>query len=119
MSLGQIKQAVASLYTGRATVYTAGYVKNEHGAQERSWSAVYTDIPCRLSFDRKVPNDQDTTGLVIQDITMLCDPSYEIPPGSKIDITQNGRTRTYECSGPSAVYESHQEVELTVHRERA
>ena len=119
MSLGQIKQAVASLYTGKATVYTAGYEINGHGAQERSWSVVYENIPCRLSFDRKVPNDQDTTGLIIQDITMFCDPSYSIPPGSKIVITQNGQTRTYECSGPSAVYESHQEVELTAHRERA
>ena len=119
MSLGQIKQAIESLYSGKATVYTVTYQKNSHGAQERSESALYTDIPCRLSYDRKVSNDQGTTGAILQDITMYCDPSYNIPPGSKIVITQNGATRTYECSSQSAVYESHQEVELTVHRKKA
>lgn len=119
MRLGQIKRATESLYTGTATVYMAGYEKGAHGAQERTRAVLFENIPCRLSYDRKVPNDQDTTGAVIQDVTMFCDPSYIIPPGSRVVITQNGRERSFDCSGQAAVYESHQEVELTVLREKA
>lgn len=119
MSLGQIKRAIESLYTATATIYTTTYTKNSHGVQEKSRQPAYEDIPCRLSYDRKVANDQDTTGTIVQDITMFCDPSYDIPPGSKIVIAQNGRERTYKCSGQAAVYESHQEVELTAYRKRA
>ena len=119
MSRGAIKQAIESLYAGKAKVYTTSYVTDAHGAQKRSQSVLYDAVPCRLSYDRKVPNDQDTYGMIIQDITLFCDPSYAIPAGAKIDITQNGRTTTYECSGQAAVYESHQEIELTALRKRA
>lgn len=121
MSLGQIKQALQTLYTGTATVYTYGYVTDERGAEVMSEEATeaLTDIPCRLSYDRKENNEQNTVGTIVQDITMHCDPSYDIPAGSKIVITQNGVTRTYKCSSKPAVYESHQEVELTAYRERA
>ena len=117
--LGQIKGALQHMYIGTATVYGYSYTTGEHGAEVKTQTALFTNIPCRLSYDRKVANDQDTHGQILQDITMHCDPSYNIPPGSKIVITQNGRTRTYKCSSQAAVYESHQEIELTAYRERA
>lgn len=119
MSLGQIKQAIESLYTGKATIYTAVHEKNAHGAQDQSWDVLYEEIPCRLSYDRKAANSQDTYGAVDQDVTLYCDPSYIIPAGAKVKVVQNGAERTYECGSDPAVYESHQEVELTAYRKRA
>lgn len=119
MSLGQIKKELQTLYTGKATIYSYSYATGEHGVKQKGDIPILTDIPCRLSFSRKAENEQDTTGSIVQDITMYCDPSYEIPSGSKIVITQNGVTRTYKCSSDPAVYESHQEVELTAYRKRA
>ena len=119
MSLVQINTEPATLYTGKATIYSYSYATGEHGAKEKSLTPILEDIPCRLSFSRKAENEQDTAGSIVQDVTMYCDPSYEIPSGSKIVITQNGVTRTYKCSSDPAVYESHQEVELTAYRKRA
>ena len=119
MSLGQIKKELQRLYTGKATVYVYSWETDKNKVQKKTCTAILTDIPCRLSYDRKVNNEQDTTGDILQDITMICDPSYNIPAGSKIVITQNGATRTYRCSSDPAVYESHQEVELTTYRKKA
>jgi hypothetical protein len=117
--LRSAKEAARMLYTGSATVYNYAYAKNEHGVDVKQEYIVFKDIPCRLSYDRKAVNSQDTVGDEVQDITMFCDPEYDIPAGSKIVITQAGVTRKFKCSSPAAVYESHQEVELTVYRGRA
>lgn len=119
MSLGQIKSALEQLHTGTATVYGITYSTGEHGAEVAEEAPVFEDIPCRLSYDRKVSNDEDTYGRIIQDITMFCDPSYTIAPGSRIVITQNGVSREYRSASQAAVYESHQEIELTAFRRRA
>ena len=117
--LKSIKDAARMLYTGSATVYNYRYTKDEHGVDGKSEYIVLTGIPCRLSYDRKSPTEQDEAGNEVQDITMFCDPEYDIPAGSKIVITQAGAVRKFQCSSPPAVYESHQEVELTVYRGRA
>ena len=119
MNVEQTKRELQRLYTGRATVYAYSYEKGNHGSQVKTTQVLYEDIPCRRSYDRKVVNDQDTHGLIIQDITMYCDPDSVIPSGSRTAITQDGRTEAYMCSSQPAVYECHQEVELTAYRERA
>ena len=119
--LPDISTYLEGLYTGLATVYGFGYTDNGHGAKvlNASQTAVYTDIPCRLSYETKEPSAQDNFGNLEQEIVMFCDPSYTIAPGAKISITQAGITQDYECAGLRAMYLSHQEIRLTAHRKRA
>ena len=121
MGIPNIKSAVESLYTGTASVYDFAYVDTGHGAKKLSSepTQTYKDIPCRLSHKALSPNEQDRYGNVEQETVMYCDPSYAIKPGAKITITQAGATTEYECAGLRAMYESHQEIRLTVFRRRA
>ena len=42
-----------------------------------------------------------------------------LPSGSKITVTQNGKTTDYCLSGESAVYTSHQEIALELFEDYA
>ena len=43
-------------------------------------------------------------------------PEVYVPPGSVIEVTQNGITRKYKHSGISAVYTNHQEIVLEAYK---
>ena len=88
-------------------------------------TTLFTNKPCRLSFISAPPSDKlasfsnnlihsDTprAHFVDQQIKLFIDPALDIPPGSKISVTQNGLTQYFKSSGAPAVYSSHQEIEL-------
>lgn len=109
-----VRQAVERLYTGIMTVTEYKSVKNSAtkitSKQEQD---VLTDIPCRLSFTSS--NSAELQGGVStrrQTVKLFCAPEFIIAPGSKITVTQNGRTTSYKQSGEAAVYTSHQEITL-------
>lgn len=121
MGIPNAKKAIERLYTGVADVYDFRYTDTGHGAKTLSSEPekVLEGIPCRISYEIKEDNDQDSYGDVRQEITMFCDPSYEIKPGARIEVTQAGATQEYECAGLRAMYVSHQEIRLEAFRERA
>jgi hypothetical protein len=46
-------------------------------------------------------------------------PEIVVKPGSKLKVTQAGRTECYVRSGEPAVYGSHQEIVLELWKEKA
>ena len=121
-----LKAAVESLYSGRCTVTATTPTFDEITKQTtHTDTTLFTNQPCRLSFISATPSDKlvslsnnlihsDTprAHFVDQQIKLFIDPSLDIPPGSKISVTQNGLTQYFKSSGAPAVYSSHQEIEL-------
>ena len=52
-------------------------------------------------------------------VVLFIAPEVEIPSGSKITVTQNGKTTDYCRSGESAVYTSHKEIALELFEDYA
>lgn len=109
-----VRQAVERLYTGIMTVTEYRSVKDSDikitSKQEKD---VLADIPCRLSFTSSDSAEiQGSVGARRQTVKLFCAPEIIIAPGSKITVTQNGRTASYKQSGEAAVYTSHQEITL-------
>lgn len=113
-----VRKAIESLYRGRCTVYEYQSVKDPvtkiTGHQE---VAVLTDQPCRLSYKTiSSTSPADGAAAVTQEIKLFIAPELNIKPGSKITVTQNGRTADYQSSGQPAVYTNHQEIVLELFR---
>lgn len=121
-----LKSAVESLYSGTCTVTATTPTFDESTKQTTNTETIlFTNKPCRLSFISAPPSDKlvsfshnlihsDTprAHFANQQIKLFIDPSLDIPPGSKISVTQNGLTQYFKSSGAPAVYSSHQEIEL-------
>ena len=69
--------------------------------------------PCKLSFEIiKAVNQSESAASVTQTTKLFISPEIIIKPGSKITVTQAGKTTNYTCSGVPAVYDTHQEIML-------
>lgn len=112
------RQAVEETYDGRCSIY------EKHSRKEsvskvtvQDEEMVRENEPCHLSFSRTSPaGGTETTATVSQTIKLFLAPEIEIKPGSRIEVTQHGRTENYARSGMAAVYSSHQEILLEVWR---
>lgn len=109
-----VKRAVEHLYDGRMTVEEARKEKNAKNITTLVWSAVIEDVSCRVSYKTVAPAGRsDTVDSIAQAITLFTVPNIDIKPGSRVTVTQRGRTMRFSCAGIPAVYESHQEIPLT------
>ena len=109
-----VKRAVEHLYDSRMTVEEARKEKNAKNITELVWSAAAQDVLCRVSYKNITPAGRsDTVDSTAQTITLFTAPDIDIKPGSRVTVTQRGRTMRFSCAGIPAVYESHQEIPLT------
>lgn len=117
----RLRRAQERMYNGRMTVYVKQLQPpDENGLSRLEETAVIENAPCHISYDTISQNEQaEHYANKKQEIVLYCDPEIEIPEGSKLAITQNGRTVAYQLSGAPAVFLSHQEIDLEIFRERA
>jgi hypothetical protein len=81
---------------------------------------VLENQPCKLSFEKLDSAAQsETANGVSQMIKLFLAPEIQVQPGSKLIVTQNNITEEYAESGKPAVYATHQEIPLTLWKERA
>lgn len=115
------RKAIERTYEGMATVEEYQKVKDE--ITKLTSSKVVTVLenqPCRLSFERlQMVNQTESAAAVIQNTKLFLPPDIYIKPGSKITVTQAGRTAEYTSSGVPAVYDTHQEIVLELFKEWA
>ena len=108
-----VRRAVERFYDGRATVEEARKEKNAKNITVLLWAVVAQDVPCRVSYKTLAPAGRsDTVDSVAQAITLFTAPEIDIKPGSRVTVTQRGRTMRFSCSGIPAAYDSHQEIPL-------
>lgn len=112
------REAIESTYKGICRLYESKMVKDESsGITTEEKVPTEVGFPCRLSFGTSNVKDKEGALVKVQETKLFCAPEMEIPSGSMMEITQNERTAVYERSGFPVVYETHQEVVLTLKEE--
>ena len=108
-----VKKALETLYNGICTVTVHREYEKDNGATGFRDEVVIENEPCHLSISNKSATQGGQTSASVSQITQLfIRPDVDIPSGSKITVTQNGRTTDYTRSGQPAVYDTHQEIVL-------
>lgn len=115
VNLSITREEIESLYTGTCTIINKKPYFDDATKQTKfNEIVILENQPCRLSF-RSFPAASQGEGASesSQEIKLFIAPEIEILAGSKISVTQNGKTNLYSRSSEPAVYSSHQEVILT------
>lgn len=107
------RRALEDLYTGRMTVYVNQMSQKDGSIYENeNFVARYVEVPCRLTR-QNAPQPVKGNPKIGEEITQLtCAPELDIPKGSELVITFNGRTEKYVLSAEPRVYASHQTIML-------
>lgn len=115
------RNALQKLWKGLCDVYTVKTIRNPaNGRDEPTEVQKLHGEPCRLSFSSiSSTTEQDSAPLIQQSVKLFISKTAEIPAGSKIVVTQEGRTTAYARSGEPAVYSCHQEIPLVPFKEYA
>lgn len=87
-----VRKALESTYEGRSTVVEYQKVKDEWGMTNFQEVTVLEDQPCKLSFETLTSTSGDPVATVTQGVKLFLSPDVVIKAGSKIIVTQNGRT---------------------------
>ena len=116
--------AIKKLWVGQCDIYVREYGVNDSGVNEPREVLKFKGQPCRLSFYSALnsaitsPSGSGASE-THQNIKLFLDSDIQIPEGSKIIVTQNGRTTAYCQSSPPLVYAFHQEICLKLFKEWA
>jgi len=109
------RKALEKLWKGICTIVIRQETQNPTNKRiEFNEVPVYENQPCKLSFETITTTENNNTALVTQGAKLFIAPEVDIPPGSKIIVTQNGKTAEYEKSGEPAFYSNHQEIRLVL-----
>ena len=115
--LEKAKKTIQSLWTGVCNIFGFKDVEDEYGATSHAEVMLFENLPCRLSF-KNISQTSQTESFAVssQVVKLFIAPEVYVPPGSVIEVTQNGVTRKYKHSGISAVYTNHQEIVLEAYK---
>lgn len=108
------RAAIEELYTGVCSI-TNREATVVDGISETENVEICKDEPCRLSyksFPQSVDGDEEYKSY--QQVKLFISPELDIPKGSRIVVTQAGKTQYFVASGIPAVYDTHQEISLEV-----
>ena len=115
------RKAVESLYDGVCDVIEYRKVTKANKSTSFEEVTVLSNQPCRLSYKastsmslsiKSTQEEKDLSSSMEQMIKLFISPDVTIKSGSKIVITQNGKTVAYKGSGQPAIYKTHQEITL-------
>lgn len=108
------RSAVEARYDGTCQIFGMQPVKNPDTKVTRQAEVLMLkDLPCHLSYSAAPPAaGSGTITTAVQTIKLFLAPETVIEPGSRIEVTQTGRTESFHQSGKAAVYSSHQEISL-------
>lgn len=107
------QKAIESLYCGKCDISVTRKTINLVTKQtEFTDDIIITNQPCRLSYSSTSENQETRTAEKKQIIKLFLAPTVSVPAGSKITVTQNGKTTKYKASSEPMMYSNHQEVEL-------
>ena len=107
---------IEKMYESTCSVwqFSQVYDKATHSTKMKK-VALFENVPCHVSYGISgAAKHTDTIAVIGQNITLYLPPEYAVPAGCEIIIEGQGRTTKYESSGEPAVYQSHQEISLTL-----
>ena len=112
----EVRNAIQSLWIGRCKITKFDKEKGKNNIVKSVEKVLYENQPCRISHKTI---SQASFANTAQIIKLFIAPELDIPAGCKIEVIQNGITKTYQHSGVSAVYSHHQEIILELAKEKA
>lgn len=106
------------LWVGRCTIFVLDQeVNKSNGQTETIECPLASGEPCRLSFQSgQAAQTVQGAAQIGQSVKLFLSSGVEVPPGSKIVVTQNGAETAYIQSGEPARYSTHQEIPLELFR---
>lgn len=105
---------------GKCNVYTIQNSTDLNGGEESEEEVLlYENLPCHLSINSAPIASDGLAANVTKETKLFVDPDVNIPPGSKIVVTQRGITETYTNSGQPFAYQSHRGISLTLYDQKA
>ena len=108
-----VRKAIEMTYIGTCTITEHQKVKKENKSTGFSDVVVLENQPCKLSYEKVTNNNQtESAAALIQTAKLFIAPEIQVKPGSKLTISQNGRTIDFKNSGEPAIYQTHQEIVL-------
>lgn len=111
IDLKKFRGIAEKLYAGQCDVFE--YRSNTTGVIKQQETKTLENIPCRISYkNNNSSTESEVASGAEQTIVLFISPDIDIKKGSKIVVTQNGRTVAYKSSGEPAVYQTHQEIRL-------
>lgn len=116
MGLIDARATIEKMYRGTLTIYEWSLVTDPltHVSSETE-TIIVEDQPCLLSNTSTAPSSSaDGIPSVIKTTKIFLAPDIPIKEGSKLVVTQDGVTNTYERSGIPSMYPTHQEVTVNV-----
>lgn len=115
------RNALQRLWDGLCDIYSVEPVRNKaNGRDEPTEVQKLHGEPCRLSFSSiSSTSEVESAPQIGQVLKLFVSKEVAIPAGSKIVVTQEGRTNAYAQSGEPAVYSTHQEIMLVPFEEYA
>ncbi len=115
-----VRTAIEKLYIGSCDIYEYRTATNpDNQREELSEILVCASVPCRISIQNSPVAGEGETSSIGQAIKLFLAPEIDVQPGSKIIVTQHGKTAQYRDSGIAARYSSHQEIMLERMEKRA
>lgn len=107
------------LWRDSMTVSVRAAYRRANGSESFRKKVIIRDAPCKISYSDAVAYNQtaqpdEKANAVEQIVKVFCSPRYEIPAGSEIEISHNGRAIACRCSGQPAVFTDHQEIRVEV-----
>lgn len=115
--LKQAREAIQSMWTGICNIFGFKDTEDKYGATNLAEVTLFENLPCRLSFKNiSQTNQTESFAVSSQVVKLFIAPDVYVPPGSVVEVTQNGITRKYKHSGISAVYTNHQEIVLEAYK---
>lgn len=114
------KQALRVLWNDTCTV-TVRQKKRDDTTKLTEFQEVtlWENLPCKLSFHTDTPANGDPVTAAEQTVKLFLSNEVEIPAGSRLTVTRNGKQFLYSNSGEPAVFTHHQEIALTKWRKWA
>ncbi|MEK4425871.1 hypothetical protein [Solibacillus sp. FSL K6-1523] len=110
------RKALEKLWNGECNVYEWKEVEDPITfVTTPKEVTLHENLKCKLSHKNISATSQTGAGaIVVQQIKLSLGNEFEIPPGCKITVTQNGKTADYARSGEPGVFIDHQEIVLDV-----
>lgn len=112
--VSQRRKALELLWKGVCTVYVWGELEDPITHITKPGEILkYDNIKCKLSH-KNLSATSSTGGpaIIIQQVKLSLGSEYDIPAGSKIIVTQNGKISAYTRSGEPGTFMDHQEIVL-------
>lgn len=97
--------------TDVCTVTGSVTAPDENGIERKQEVILFENLMCRISFS-SFPATSGDVAAVSQGVKLFLPPGTDIPPGSQIAVTRDGKTILYRQSSAPAIYPTHVEINL-------